>query len=95
MHCTNSFYSIHIYTGIPDPAIAMLRTALISVTFALVVLSVLMFLVGFITGGYYFSQRWRKAASAIESEPPSNPPNEPQEGVDLKKNIAYMDLDPA
>ena len=93
-------YALHInnfHTGIPDHAIAMLRTALISVTFVLIMLSMLLFLVGFISGGYYFSQRWRKVASANKCDhgSPSNPTTEPQEGVDLKKNVAYMDLDPA
>ena len=74
----------------------MLRTALISVTILLVILSVLMFLVGFATGGYYLSQRWRKSASATENESPSNSTKaESQECVDVKKNVAYIDVDQA
>ena len=78
----------------------MLRAALISVTVLLAMLPVLIFLVGFFSGGYYFSQRRRKLASESDSfaedEPPSNPTTEAQEGVavDVKKNVAYMDLDP-
>lgn len=75
-----------------------LRAVLISVTVLLVVLPVLIFLVGFFSGGYYFSQRWRKSTSVAENEPPPNPTTEAQEGVtvDVKKNVAYnyVDLDP-
>lgn len=70
----------------------MFRTVLISVTFALVIL-VSMFIIVFISGGHYFLKRRRKSANKNDRAP-SNPTIKPQEGVDMKKNVAYIDLDP-
>ena len=67
----------------------MFRTVLISVTFALVIL-VSMFIIVFIPGGHYFLKRRRKSANKNDRAP-SNPTIKP---LDMKKNVAYIDLDP-
>ena len=87
------------HTGAPDSSTAaatttqMLRTALISVTCVLVMMSALMFLIGFICG-HCFSQRWRKPSGKKDDESPSNLTTEPREDLELKENIAYITIHP-
>ena len=67
----------------------MLRTVLISVAIALIMMLVLMFIIGFISCGHYFLKRWRKSANGNDGAP-SNPTTEPREVLEIKKNVAYM-----
>ena len=68
----------------------MLRTALISVTCVIVVISILTFVIGFV-GGHCFSQRWRKSANMSDE---SSPTTEPGEDLELKENVAYITIHP-
>ena len=82
--------SIHLYhTGISDPAIAMLKTALISTTCLYVMTSVLIFIVGFVCG-HCFSLRQRKSGK----ESASTPTTEHAEDLELKENVAYITVRP-
>ena len=87
------------HTGAPDSSITaatttqMLRTALISVTCVLVMMSALMFLIGFISG-HSFSQRWKKSSEKKDDESPSNLTTEPREDLELKENVAYITIRP-
>ena len=82
--------SIHLYhTATPDPAIAMLKIALISVTCLYVMTSVLIFIVGFVCG-HCFSLRQTKS----EKESASNPTTERTEDLELKENVAYVTVRP-
>ena len=82
-------------TGAPDrdsslataTAVQMLRTALISVTCTLVMMSALMFLNGFFCG-HCFSQSWSKPSGKKNDESPSNLTTEPREALELKENVA-------
>ena len=67
----------------------MLRTALISVTCVLVVMSVFIFITGFVCG-HYFSQRWRRSADKNEQQV-SNPT---ESDLELKENVAYITVRP-
>ena len=71
----------------------MLRTALISVTCVLVMMSALMFVVGFVCG-HCFSQRWRKSANKNDESSPSHLTTEPGEDLELKENVAYVTIRP-
>ena len=87
------------HTGAPSPSTATaastqtLRTALISVTCVLVIMSALTFLIGFICG-HCFSQRWRKPSEKKDDESPSNLMTEPREDLELKENVAYITIRP-
>ena len=74
----------------------MLRTALISVTCVLVVMSVLTIIAGIVCY-HYISQRWRAARSAdINKQPGSNSnPKDTESELELKENVAYITLRPA
>ena len=87
-------------TGTPESSTAaatstqILRTALISVTCVLVMMSALMFLIGF-SCGHCFSQRWRKPSNGKkDDESPSNLTIEPREDLELKENVAYITIRP-
>ena len=84
------------YTGALDPSPAtmtqMLRTALISVTCVLVMVSALTFVTGFVCG-HCFSQRWRRS-SRKNDESLFNPTTEPREDLELKENVAYITIHP-
>ena len=71
----------------------MLRTALISVTCVLVMMSALIFVVGFVSG-HCFSQRWRKSANKKDKSSPSDPTTESGEDLELKENVAYITIHP-
>ena len=81
------------HTGMPDPANATLKVSLISITCVLVVISVLMFVIGFICG-HCFSQRQRKSETIQHQESVSNPTTEHVEDLELKENVAYITLRP-
>ena len=89
------------HTGAPAVApslatatrVQMLRTALISVTCVLIMMSALTFLVGFICG-HCFSQRWRRPSVKKDDESPSNLTTEPKEDLELKENVAYITIRP-
>ena len=81
--------SIFSYTGMPDPAIAVLKAALISVTCVLIMISALTFVIGLLCG-YYFSQRYIKSGK----ESVSNPTTEHVEDPELKENVAYITVRP-
>ena len=70
-------------------AVQTLRTALISVTCVLVMVSILTFIVGFVCG-HFFSQRRRKS-SGKKDELPSSPT---AEDLELKDNVAYITIHP-
>ena len=79
---------INIPTGISDTT---LRTALISVTCLLVLMSALTFVIGLVCG-HCLSQRWRKSAAAKKNdELPSDPT---AEDLELKGNAAYITIRP-
>ena len=86
-------------TGTPESSTAaattiqILITALISVTCVLVMISALMFIIGFICG-HCFSQRWRKPSPKKDDESPSNLTTEPREDLELKENVAYITIRP-
>ena len=95
-------YSLSLqHTGAPaaGPSLATttivqkLGTALISVTCALVIMTALMFLIGFICGNC-FSQRWRRPLGKKDDESPSNFTTEPREDLKLKDNVAYITIRP-
>lgn len=72
----------------PDPT--KLKAALISVTCVLVVISVLTFITGFITG-YYF--RWRMSAKNIHIESSIHRRHKlEEEDLKLKENPAYITI---
>ena len=73
-----------------DPATAMLRAALISVVCLSIIISAVMFVIGFVCG-HYLTQRWRKS---IAAEQDSCPTNEHGEDLELKENVAYITLRP-
>ena len=68
---------------------ATLRPALISVTCVLVVISALMFIVGFICGHCI---RRKSPNKNVESS--TSPGNEQVEDLELKENVAYVTLHP-
>ena len=74
-------------------AAEMLRTALISMACVLVVMSVVIFVIGFICG-HCFSRRWRKPSGKKVNESPSNLTTEPREDLELKENVAYITIRP-
>ena len=78
-------------TGTPAIATAVqtLRTALISVTCVLGVMSILTFIIGFLFGNC-FSQRRRKS-SGKKDESLSNPT---AEDLELKDNVVYITIHP-
>ena len=79
---------INIPTGISDTT---LRTALISVTCVLVMMSALTFIIGVVCG-HCLSQRWRKSAATKKNdESPSDPT---AEDLELKENVAYITIRP-
>ena len=73
----------------PDPANAMLKTALISITCVLIITSALTFIIGLLCG-HYLSQRYRKS----EKVSVSNPTTERAEDLELKENVAYITVRP-
>ena len=76
-----------------DPATAMLRAALISVVCLSIILSAVMFVIGFVCG-HYLSQRWRKSTASKEQESRLSPTYEHGEDLELKENVAYITLHP-
>ena len=70
---------------------ATLRIALISVTCVLAVISLLMFIIGFICGHYLLVRR--KSANENDKSS-SNPPVKQVEDLELKENVAYVTLHP-
>ena len=78
-----------------SPAIATtaktLRTSLICVTCILVLVSIVMFIIGYICG-HCFSQRWRKPSGKKDDESPLNLTTEPREDLELKENVAYITI---
>ena len=74
--------------------IAMLRTALITVTCVLVVTSVFTFIAGIICHRC-ISQR-RRASADINKQPGSiSNPKDTESELELKENVAYITLRPA
>ena len=71
----------------------MLRTALISIACVLVVVSVVIWAIGFICG-HCFSRRWRKPSEKKDDESPSSLTTEPKEDPELKENVAYITIRP-
>ena len=69
----------------------MLRTALISVTCVLVMMSVFIFITGFVCG-HYFNQRWRESANKSKQQV-TNPKNT-ESDLELKENVAYITVHP-
>ena len=65
----------------------MLRTALISVTSLSVVMSALIFIIGFVCG-HCFNQRWRKSADKNDGSS-SDPIAEPGEDLELRKKCLH------
>ena len=102
---TYKFYRGYFNTctvaGAPDPTAIpatatdaeTLRTTLISVTCVLVMVSFVMFVIGFICG-HCFSQSWRKPSGKKDDESPSNLTIEPREDLELKDNVAYITIRP-
>jgi hypothetical protein len=78
------------YTGMSD----ILRTALITVTCVLVVISVFTFIAGLICG-YYISQRRRASTDINEQSESQNIPKDLELELELKKNAAYIHLHPS
>ena len=74
-------------------AAEMLRTALISMACVLVVVSVVIFTIGFICG-HCFSQRWKKTLGKKDDESLLNLTAEPKEDPELKENVAYITIRP-
>ena len=74
-------------------AIAMLRTALISVVCVLVVISVFIFITGVVCG-YYLGQRWRESADKNKLPESQNSPKDMESDLELKENVAYITLSP-
>ena len=62
-------------------------------TCVLVVMSALMFVVGFVCG-QCFSQRRTKSANKNDESSPSHPTREPGEDLELKENVAYVSIHP-
>ena len=62
-------------------------------TYVLVVMSVVIFVIGFICG-HCFSRRWRKPSGKKVNESPSNLTTEPREDLELKENVAYITIRP-
>ena len=88
-------FTIHAiqHTGVPDPATTtMLRTALISVTCLSIIISAMIFIIGFVCGHYLSQRRRKSAASDLSKERMSNTTNERREDLELKENIAYITL---
>lgn len=81
-----------MHTGVSNPSIATLRTALISVTCVLVMLLLLTFITGFVCG-HYFTQTLRKPANKNDGSLP-DPTTEHGGDLELKENIAYITLRP-
>ena len=71
----------------------MLRTALISVICALVMMSALTFIIGGVCS-HCFNQRWRKLANKNYESSPSHPTTEPGVDLELKENVAYVTIRP-
>ena len=72
----------------------MLRTALISVTCVLVMMSLFTFIAGIVCY-HYISQRWRASAD-INKQPGSHSnPKDTESELELKENVAYITLRPA
>ena len=86
----SSIYFIQ-HTGVSATA-AMLRTALVSVTCVLAVMSVFIFIAGFVCG-HYFSQRWRKSADKNKRSASQNP-KIMESDLELKENVAYITVRP-
>ena len=89
--CPRNGLYLFQHTGIPDPANALLRTALISVTCVLVMTSVLTFIIGLFCG-HCLSQRRRKSGRETVSTP-SNATAHVKD-LELKENVAYVTLRP-
>ena len=70
----------------------MLRTVLISVTCILVVISVFIFITGFVCG-HYFSQRWRRSVDKNKQSASQNTKIMESE-LELKENVAYITVHP-
>ena len=85
-----SIYFIQ-HTGVSATA-AMLRTALVSVTCVLVVMSVFIFIAGFVCG-HHFSQRLRKSADKNKQSASQNP-KIMESDLELKENVAYITVHP-
>ena len=79
------------HTGVSATA-AVLRTALISVTCILVVMSVFTFIIGFVCG-HYFNQRLRKSADKNKQSASQNP-KIMESDLELKENVAYITVRP-
>ena len=86
---SSTFFIQH--TGV-SATVAMLRTALISVTCILVVMSVFIFITGFVCG-HYFSQRLRKLANKNKQSASQNH-KIMESGLELKENVAYITVHP-
>ena len=71
---------------------AMLRTALISVTCILVVMSVFIFIIGYVCG-HYSSQRLRQSADKNKQSGSQNP-KIMESDLELKENVAYITVRP-
>ena len=87
---SSTFFIQH--TGVSATA-AMLRTVLISVTCVLAVMSVFIFIIGFICG-LYFSQRLRKSADKNKQSASQNP-KMMESDLELKENVAYITVRPS
>ena len=71
---------------------AVLRTALISVTCILVVLSLFIFIAGAVCG-HCLSQRCKESADRCEQSESHNPTNK-ESDLELKDNVAYITIHP-
>ena len=85
--------SFNNYTEMIMTATAMLRTTLISVVCVLVVMSVFIFITGFVCG-HYFNQRWRESADKNKQPESQNNPKIVESDLELKENVAYITLRP-
>ena len=74
-----------------EPAISMLRAALISVVCSSILISAVMFVVGLVCG-YLISQKWRKSTASKQSKEQKSRTSatfERREDLELKDNVAY------
>ena len=73
----------------------MLRTALITVTCVLAMMSLFTFIAGIVCY-HCISQRWRSSSADINKQPESHSnPKHMESELELKENVAYITLRPA
>ena len=88
-------HRFYFYFNVATGMIAMLRTALISVTCVSVLMSLFTFIAGIVCY-HYISQRWRASSADINKQPGSHSnPKDTESELELKENVAYITLRPA